>query len=414
MLSGEETFTTQLRDVLAHLYDYPYLQTHPLAMELAPGEHLSARERMRLLRAKILEAVEEMNPGPSVPLRSRHARSYSVLNLHYVEGLMIQEVARELALSERQVYRDLRKAEEELSALIWNHCQRAVDDSHDVASPHPHTPPPPHPHTPSRAELVLQEADRLPDCVESVSVPVLLDGAMSAVQQLARQRTIHLEWSVVPGLTMVLTNHQIARQALVSTLSHAVRNAQPGTGIDLRAESDGRGLCIRIVCVLEERSEGQDMFPPVARHLVRRLGGQSWSQADECGRAHLTFTLRDQGQTTMLVIDDNQGLAELFQRYLTGEEVQLIDARDGPEGLRLAEERTPDVILLDVMMPQQDGWEILQRLKAQESTRYIPVIVCSVLDDPELAYSLGAAGFLAKPVSRTQLLRALSRCQGDI
>jgi CheY-like chemotaxis protein len=406
MLSGEETFTTQLRDVLAHLYDYPYLQTHPLAMELAPGEHLSARERMRLLRAKILEAVEEMNPGPSVPLRSRHARSYSVLNLHYVEGLMIQEVARELALSERQVYRDLRKAEEELWALIWNHCEKAVDDSHDVA--------PPHPHTPSRAELVLQEADRLPDCVESVSVRVLLDGAMSAVQQLAQQRTIHLECTVVPRRDTVLTNHQIARQALVSTLSHAVRNAQPGTGIDLRAESDGSGLCIRIACILEERSEGQDMFPPVARHLVRRLGGQSWSQADECGRAHLTFTLRDQGQTTMLVIDDNQGLVELFQRYLTGEEVQLIDARDGPEGLRLAEERAPDVILLDVMMPQQDGWEILQRLKAQESTRYIPVIVCSVLDDPELAYSLGAAGFLAKPVSRTQLLRALSRCQGDI
>lgn len=69
----------------------------------------------------------------------------------------------------------------------------------------------------------------------------------------------------------------------------------------------------------------------------------------------------------------------------------------------------PDVILLDVMMPHQDGWQVLQRLQAQVGTQHIPVIVCSVFDDPELARSLGAVDFLPKPVSRLQLLRALSR-----
>jgi len=63
------------------------------------------------------------------------------------------------------------------------------------------------------------------------------------------------------------------------------------------------------------------------------------------------------------------------------------------------------------MMPQQDGWEVLQLLRNRRRTRDIPVLVCSVIDDPELAFSLGAAEFLAKPVKREELLEALERCR---
>jgi CheY-like chemotaxis protein len=110
---------------------------------------------------------------------------------------------------------------------------------------------------------------------------------------------------------------------------------------------------------------------------------------------------------TVLVVDDNQGLVELLDRYLTGHACQVLAASSGQEGLRLARQVLPDAIVLDVMMPEMDGWELLQRLRAHELTAATPIIVCSVFDDPELAYSLGASLFLAKPVKRAEILAAL-------
>ena len=69
----------------------------------------------------------------------------------------------------------------------------------------------------------------------------------------------------------------------------------------------------------------------------------------------------------------------------------------------------PTVIVLDVMMPGEDGWEVLTKLKAQSGTAEIPVIVCSVLDEPHMAQLLGASEYLPKPVTQRALLRALLR-----
>ena len=158
-------------------------------------------------------------------------------------------------------------------------------------------------------------------------------------------------------------------------------------------------------------SEDWEASVIVPRQLVELQGGEWEVSTDSKGRRLVSFTLGTDSLPTLLVIDDNEGLIELFRRYLTGESYRLIGAQDGTEGLRLAEEHSPDVIVLDVMMPQQDGWEVLQLLRNRRRTRDIPVLVCSVIDDPELAFSLGAAQFLAKPVKREELLRALERCR---
>ena len=80
---------------------------------------------------------------------------------------------------------------------------------------------------------------------------------------------------------------------------------------------------------------------------------------------------------------------------------------NGGDGLRLARHLRPLAIVLDLMMPGQDGWEILQNLKADAATADIPVIVCSVLAQESLAQALGADAYLRKPVSREQLLVVL-------
>ena len=121
------------------------------------------------------------------------------------------------------------------------------------------------------------------------------------------------------------------------------------------------------------------------------------------------FTLPAAGQTTVLAIDDNESLFRLFERYLAQHHYRLVGVRDGDEGIRLARELQPAAITLDVMMPDRDGWEVLQTLCTDPHTKDIPVIVCTVLDEPELAFSLGARAYLKKPIQRSDLLAALEQ-----
>ena len=110
---------------------------------------------------------------------------------------------------------------------------------------------------------------------------------------------------------------------------------------------------------------------------------------------------------TVLIVDDNAGLVDLLQRYLADQPYRVMTATGGREGLRLAREAAPSVIVLDVMMPEMDGWEILQRLRTYPDTAQTPVIICSAVGEPELAQSLGATAFLQKPVRREDFLTAL-------
>ena len=90
-----------------------------------------------------------------------------------------------------------------------------------------------------------------------------------------------------------------------------------------------------------------------------------------------------------------------------GDDVTVVGATRADQVLPLARELAPALITLDVMMPQTDGWEILQTLKLDENTHRIPVLICSAWEEPELARSLGAAGFLKKPITQKQLRDAL-------
>lgn len=113
------------------------------------------------------------------------------------------------------------------------------------------------------------------------------------------------------------------------------------------------------------------------------------------------------GQGTILVIDDDQTVRDLFHSYLTKLGYQVAGAAGGDEGLRLARKLHPDAITLDVMMPGMDGWMVLKALKADPDLAAIPVIMVSMVEDRRVGYSLGAAEYLIKPVDRDQLKSVL-------
>jgi CheY-like chemotaxis protein len=116
---------------------------------------------------------------------------------------------------------------------------------------------------------------------------------------------------------------------------------------------------------------------------------------------------------TLLVIDDNQEFAALFRRFLTVHHWEVIGAADGESAYAEISRKRSAVILLDVMIPRQDGWEFLKDVKSRDATRDIPVIACSVVSEPQLAASLGADAYRTKPVTQLALLQALAPWEGE-
>ena len=111
----------------------------------------------------------------------------------------------------------------------------------------------------------------------------------------------------------------------------------------------------------------------------------------------------------MLVIDDDPVQRDLMQRFLSKEGFCVRTAAGGEAGLRLARQLRPVAITLDVMMPDMDGWSVLSALKADAALRDIPVIMLTMVDDPERGFTLGAADYATKPVDRARLSQILKK-----
>ncbi|HWG85744.1 MAG TPA: response regulator, partial [Deinococcales bacterium] len=116
---------------------------------------------------------------------------------------------------------------------------------------------------------------------------------------------------------------------------------------------------------------------------------------------------RPTGTPLVLVVEDDDIAATVIERHLQGAGYRTTRAANGAEGLQRAREAKPDAITLDLRMPVMDGWELLHALGHDDATRCIPVIVLSMAEEASSAAALGAAGVLAKPVRREQLLGAL-------
>jgi CheY-like chemotaxis protein len=107
------------------------------------------------------------------------------------------------------------------------------------------------------------------------------------------------------------------------------------------------------------------------------------------------------------VIDDNADTLQLLRRYSAGSRYHLFTTQDPETALALAAQHRPEIIVLDVMMPGIDGWKVLTQLRQHPSTEQIPIVVCTILPQRETALSLGASGFVRKPVTRRSFLVAL-------
>lgn len=113
------------------------------------------------------------------------------------------------------------------------------------------------------------------------------------------------------------------------------------------------------------------------------------------------------GHLNILMVDDNHSNMELLESLLSARGYNIFKAYNGEDAIKIIEDVRPHVVLLDVMMPKMDGYEVCRRLKANEATRFIPIIMLTALsdiDDKIKGIEAGADDFISKPFQRPELL----------
>lgn len=394
-----DDFLEQVKEVLENLYDFPFLQRHGLAQQV-PQSNRPSEPAGHRLRREVVSAIESLNPGAHVAVRSSAGRVYHLLTLHYVNGMTLQETANDLGISLRQAYRDLRRGQESVAELLWFALrQQAAPVVDDPASESPISTPSAAPENDFESELL-----RLSQEVAPVNLHDVVETALQAVQQLAQTYNITLHKAAPTGHTTVSANITVLQQIVTHVLSQAIQHCGATTTPD-----NPTTITVQVAddaLLLQLSPSAADSALPISAFIQRLIDHKRWQLHSTSGQIKLH--LREK-QKTVLIVDDNEGLYALFARYLTGYAYQLAYAPSGSDGLALAAQIKPDAIIMDIMMPGMDGWELLQRLRAQADTAAIPVIICSVIPDPELAYSLGASLFIAKPIDQHKIVHALQQ-----
>lgn len=118
----------------------------------------------------------------------------------------------------------------------------------------------------------------------------------------------------------------------------------------------------------------------------------------------------------ILVVDDNPLSRKLLNEMLSAEGFSVLNAASGAEALGAVTKQRPDIVLLDIMMPEMDGFEVVRRLKANEATRSTPIIMVTALDDDGASKRLANAGvdsMLTKPIDRWKLRSLLARALSE-
>jgi CheY-like chemotaxis protein len=352
------------------------------------------RQRAQRLRALLLEAIEGLSPVRPMPFGSVESRSCDVLTLRYIERSPVVELAEELSLSRRQVHRDLRQAEKRLTELLAAWAAPTEPASEVTAEPSTGHP--------SEELAVFSQHPTL------VQLASALPEVVALVQPLADQLGVGIRLPQGSDMPEVLVDRAFLNQALVHVLSLAVQFCQHGD-VRLDVEPSADGARVRVRLNTPRTSDLEARLEPATRLAAPQVG-VSFTGANDAGEVAIALDIHSLRPLRVLVVEDNAGTVELYRRFLAGGNWQVQAAPDPRAAYDLTRTQKPDVVVLDLMMPFVDGWTVLRTLKSNPETAGVPVLVCSVVNDPALAVALGAVACLPKPVSRADLLLALNRC----
>lgn len=369
---------------------------------------VSGRPRaISALRQTLIQAIESLRPEADIPAHSHLWRVYEILLYRYVQQCGQKEVADQLGISVRHLRREQRDALEVLAQRLYEQfdleSQLVGGQEEEGGSIQAQAG--------DGTSAVNHELAWLkePPTEDPVNLGQALPAALELARPIAEQHGVHLYSAPVPEVPALAIHPVALRQILLSLLSMAIRKISTGrVDVSVREIEWGVEIHVRSQGLGGQFAQEDDPGIDILRQLVSTCGGRLVPSANERCFA-LTVSLPGAEQVPVLVIDDNEDTLRLLQRYAVGTRYRIVGTTDPEGAFSLVGQVCPQIIVLDVMMPDVDGWEVLGRLAQHPLTNHIPVAVCTILPERELALSLGASGFAQKPVSRESFLSLLDR-----
>ena len=320
-------------------------------------------------------------------------------------------------------------------------------------------------------DLAKVEAGRLDLRPEPISARTAVAEVIDSVRPLAERKHIELVAPATDGT--VLADRGRMRQILYNLLSNAIKYTPAGghVSVEIRGLDDDIAICVADTgvgiapddhdAVFDEfrqvgdragREGGTGLGLALTRRLVEAHGGRIELESEIGRGSRFTVLLppvrrsrsrtsdsdesptlvrppalpavsiaasglrpsgavaRPSGTPRVLLIEDDPSAVRLLREFLEPEGLEVEAVSTGLAGIESARTSAPAAILLDVLLPDVDGWEVLRRLKADPDLAAIPVVVVTVLDEREIGLALGAVDYLLKPMDRRALLAAVRRC----
>ena len=390
-----QTFISLFKDLTSRLYDLVAIETHPLAT-FFPVPEASSTRRAEVVQQLILKEIENLRPeSKEIQVQSPEWRPYLILQRRYIEGQDPHEIAKALYIGDRQFRRDHSRALQALSLRVW---ERYFE--------------PAAPSSGADATDLFEDQTTFELHAEKLDVNEVIQGVIKLIERRLEIENVQLELALCSSPLQLFIDRILLRQILLSLLNY-VLHLRGQSKITLLTEA-GRATTIRILFDADEQWASIQNDEKDSLEFARRLSQWLTARVDEkypaqekSGPAEIALVFAVSQPRSVLIVDDQVAAQKMFQRYLGRANLEVIGATDPSQGLAMAQKIQPALIILDVMMPHIDGWEVLQTLQLDAETKHIPVIVCSAWGEPELARSLGAVAFLKKPVIQKDLLDAL-------
>ncbi|UCC17583.1 MAG: PAS domain S-box protein, partial [Dehalococcoidales bacterium] len=305
-------------------------------------------------------------------------------------------------------------------------------------------------------DLSKVEVGKMEFRLVELDVSDVINEAVQTVKSLLDQKEHTVKVCIEEGIWQIYADKSRLRQVLLNLLSNATKFTHQKGNIDVTAVSKD-GMCLigvkdtgigikeenqekifevftQVETIQDETPKGTGLGLALTRQFLAAMNGEIWVESEYGQGSTFFFTipftqaaeiapepaeeiknemvekekLHRQKEEIVLIIDDDLVTRKLFSAWLTEEGYSISEASNADEGLKLAETVLPTFIILDILIPDKDGWYVLKQLKSRGKTSNIPVVITSFGEEKEMAFSLGAIDYFNKPINKKRFQKRVA------
>ncbi|MBX3038217.1 MAG: GAF domain-containing protein [Anaerolineales bacterium] len=295
-------------------------------------------------------------------------------------------------------------------------------------------------------DLAKIEAGKMELAFDEVNITDLSASVLSTMSGLIKDKSIQMKRNIEPELPPVKADAIRIRQVMINLLSNAAKFTEEGeitVEVGLYKNNGRNEVKVSVIDTGAgiSKADQEKLFQPfsqvdasptrktggtglglsICKQLINMHGGEIWVESEEGKGSKFHFTLpiypkegeTIAGEKVILAIDDDMQVISLYERYLHPQGYQVVPLTDASRAVEKVKQLKPFAITLDIMMPGIEGWTVLDALKSDPDTRHYPVIICSIIEDLEKGFNLGASDYLVKPILEEDIVNALDKLNTD-